>query len=359
MGHCLGVDVGGTTSTIAIGNRGREVVHVSDQFETRSAAGPQETILAIANEILAGLETISAEPGQVTDIGLSTPGPATLNGVLLNSPNFDSRLWNKVPFRAALEEEVRKRSPAATVHYIGDGQSAALGEYSIRSGGISWDRVSRGNIDDQDICSLFMVTVGTGLGGGEVRSGGAVRGREGRAGHAGHIFLPSYAFRYEHDQQLVVGNAKSTVESAVSLTGLTHQLQYRLSLEQWRDHPLNSVAESSREKAKQLRNLAAQGDALALELFNDQARALGIGLLGVNYIGDYDLLVIGGGVCDLAPDVRDQYRATAEQSYREFALDGFRTYVRMEFSVCGDESPVIGALAHAYANERDGGSAGN
>jgi predicted NBD/HSP70 family sugar kinase len=71
-------------------------------------------------------------------------------------------------------------------------------------------------------------------------------------------------------------------------------------------------------------------------------------LLSANYLGDYDLLVIGGGVCDLAPEVREQYRTTAEQAYREFALDGFRNLDRFEFSVCGDEAPVIGALAHAY-----------
>ncbi len=65
----------------------------------------------------------------------------------------------------------------------------------------------------------------------------------------------------------------------------------------------------------------------------DQAKALGIGLLSANYLGDYDLLVIGGGVCDLAADVRDLYRATAEIAYREHALDGFRNLDRFEFSV--------------------------
>jgi predicted NBD/HSP70 family sugar kinase len=196
------------------------------------------------------------------------------------------------------------------------------------------------------------VIVGTGLGGGEVRAGQVIRGRDGRAGHAGHIFLPPYAFRYEHDQQLVVGNARCTVESAVSLNALTHQLEYRLRLEQWRDHPLHLQPGSTRDKAKQLRALASEGDALALELFSDQARALGIALLALNYVGDYDLIVIGGGVCDLTPKVRAQYRITAEQAYREFALDGFRDFNRIEFSVCADEAPVIGSLAYAYMNQK-------
>jgi predicted NBD/HSP70 family sugar kinase len=350
LSYCIGIDVGGTTSTIAIGNQAREVVHVSDQFATRSPEGPQQAVLAIEAAILAGLQKIGAAPDQMTDIALSTPGPATLDGVLLNTPNFDPRLWDRVPFRGALEERIRSQVPTASVHYIGDGQAAALGEYSIRTGTITWSRFSPAELSGDELSSLFLVIVGTGLGGGEVRHGRPIRGREGFAGHAGHIFLPPYAFRYEHDQQLRVGNAKCTVESAVSLTGLTHQLGYRLSLDQWRDHPLNSAAGSMRDKAIQLRGLAAKDDPLAQELFDDQARALGIALLSLNYIGNYDLLVIGGGVCDLAPAARARYVNAAQQAYREFALDGFKDIGRIEYSVCGDESPVIGALAHAYAN---------
>ena len=332
---------------MAIGNADRQVLSVSAQFETRASEGPQGTIAAIVSATRECIKNINASPEELTHVGLSTPGPATPDGVLLNSPNLDPKHWNNFPFRAALEEGIRTLAKEASVHYIGDGQAAALGEFSIRSGGIAWDRVPAEELSGESLTSLFMVIVGTGLGGGEVRIGQAVRGIEGRAGHAGHIFLPDYAFRHEHDRKLVVGNAMGTVESAVSLSGLRHQLEYRLQLEPWRDHPLSQSPGTMRDKAKQLRELAAGGDALALELFHDQARALGIGLLAINYLGDYDMLVIGGGVCDLANEVREQYRATAENAYREFALDGFRNLERMEFSICGDEAPVIGALAHA------------
>ncbi|MEN0110787.1 MAG: ROK family protein, partial [Planctomycetota bacterium] len=169
----------------------------------------------------------------------------------------------------------------------------------------------------------------------------------GRAGHVGHILLPHYAFRHEHDRQLRVGNALCAAESAISLTALTHQLGHRLTLDEWSDHPLNAADGTTKDKATRLRELAADGDALAGQLFDDQAKALGIALLSTNYLGDYDRLVIGGGVCDLAPAVRDRYRETAEASYHEHALDGFRNLDRLEFSVCGDEAPVIGALAWA------------
>lgn len=349
MSFCVGIDIGGTTCTVSIGDLNRQVVLVSDQFSTHSADGPAATVDAITTEILSALPSLDVSITDVLSVGLSTPGPATMDGVLLGSPNLDADLWDQCPIRGLLEHRLQAEAPSLRVHYIGDGQAAALGEYNVRCGRLSWERAELGPDGPQALDSLFMVTVGTGLGGGEVRNGCAIRGSEGRAGHAGHVFLPPDVFRHEHDRNLMVGNAYSTLESAVSLTALAHQLEYRLTREEWSDHPLNASSASSREKAKGLRELAAEGDALAIELFDDQARALGVGLLVAAYLGDHDLIVIGGGVCDLNPALRDRYLAGAERAYLEHALDGFRNLKGLEFSICGDEAPVVGALAHAYS----------
>ncbi len=348
MSHYLGIDVGGTTTTITIGNESRQVLRIGDQFPTRSAEGPEATVQAMVENAIAIAESIGSSISDVRAVGLATPGPASFDGVLHKTPNLNPELWNKFPIRARLEEALRLRNPEIAVHYLGDGQAAALGEYVIRSGALRYDQITLKDSDDDRLSTLLMAVVGTGLGGGMVRDGRVLRGREGRAGHIGHITLPEYAFRHEHDRNLLVGHALATAESAISLTGLTHQLGYRLTLEQWRDHPLNSQEGSVRDKAKQLRELAAAGDELALELFLDQAHALGITLLNADYLGDYDRIVIGGGVCELAPDVRKKYRLKAEEAYRSHALDAFKDLKSFEFSVCGDNAPVIGSLAHVY-----------
>jgi predicted NBD/HSP70 family sugar kinase len=270
--------------------------------------------------------------------------------MLLKSPNLDPRQWDRFPIRSELERAFQSRRPDLGVRYLGDGQAAALGEFAIRSRSMTRKDAAALTLPDEALSSLFMVTVGTGLGGGAVQEGKVVRGRAGRAGHAGHITLPPHAFRHEHDRRLLVGNAYCTAESAISLTALTHQLSYRLSLDRWQTHSLHGTPGSARDKAKLLRGLADAGDELALELFDDQARALGLTLLNVNYLGDYDLLVIGGGVCDLAPQVRERYRLAVVESYRRHALDAFQNVVNVEFSACGDDAPVIGALAWVCAN---------
>ncbi len=349
MSYYIGVDVGGTTSTLAVGNDRREVVYVSEQFRTTPEKGPHSSIAAIVGAAREATARLDISLTEVATVGLATPGPATMDGVLLSTPNLDRELWDNFPIRAGLQSALGEFHGGISVRYLGDGQAAALGEYAIRSRSLAWSRVPAESLPNEKLESLFIAIVGTGLGGGAVLGGRAIQGSQGRAGHVGHILLPEYAFRYEHDRQLLKGNAYATAESAVSLSGLAHQLEYRLTLPEWATHPLNQTAESTREKAKQLRELAADGDPLAQQLFDDQARALGITLLCVNYLGDYDRLVIGGGVCGLADAVRERYRALAEEEYRRHALDGFRNLDRLEFSVCGDEAPVVGALAWAMA----------
>jgi glucokinase len=347
MAYFIGVDVGGTTSTLAVGNERREVVYVSDQFPTTPDQGPQSSIAAIVDAAVAAMDRLGASLQDVEHAAIVTPGPATMDGVLLLTPNLNPKFWDNYPIRAGLEHALRGHHAKIAVRYLGDGQAAALGEFAIRSRSVQWSRVPATSLPHETLSTLFMVIVGTGLGGGFVRDGKPVQGSQGRAGHVGHILLPDYAFRYEHDRKLQVGNAFATAESTISLTGLAHQLGYRLGLPEWKDHPLNQQEGTVRDKAKQLRELVATGDPLAQQLFDDQARALGIAFLSVNYLGDFDRLVIGGGVCDLAQPVRERYRELAEAEYKKHALSGFRNLDRLEFSVCGDDAPVIGALAWA------------
>lgn len=347
MAYYLGVDIGGTTSTLSIGDDQRRVLAVSEQFPTSPGEGPKPVIEAIVAQAILQLDRLGAKLTDVPTLGLATPGPASKDGVLYMTPNLDPVHWDKFPIRGELEKALQQHAPEINVTYLGDGQAAALGEYVVRSRKFALGSVPTESLPNEQLDSLFMVIVGTGLGGGAVIDGQPMQGREGRAGHIGHILLPEYAFRHTHDQELKVGNACATAESAISLTGLAHQLGYRLGLDEWKGHPLNAAEGTVKDKAKRLRELAADGDTLAMQLFDDQARALGVAMLNANYLGDYDRLVIGGGVCDLAPAVRDRYQKIAEATYHEHALDGFRNLNRLEFSVCGDDAPVIGALAWA------------
>src|SRR5688572_30493285 len=200
MPYYIGVDVGGTTSTLAVGNERREVVYVSDQFPTTPEKGPQSSIAAIVSAALDAMQRLGATLAEVARAAIVTPGPATMDGVLLATPNLNRELWDNFPIRAGLEHALRGHAAKIDVRYLGDGQAAALGEFAVRSKSLTWHRVPANSLPSETLNSLFMVIVGTGLGGGAVLGGKAMQGSQGRAGHVGHILLPDYAFRHEHDR---------------------------------------------------------------------------------------------------------------------------------------------------------------
>lgn len=141
MRYFIGVDVGGTTSTIAVGSPDRDVLYVSDQFETRSAAGPIATVQDIVGQITQFLDQRGHSTQDIASVVLATPGPATRDGVLLKTPNLDAKLWNRCPIRKMLETALAEQDPGITVHYIGDGQAAAYGEYAIRKRLLNWPEI--------------------------------------------------------------------------------------------------------------------------------------------------------------------------------------------------------------------------
>lgn len=81
-------------------------------------------------------------------------------------------------------------------------------------------------------------------------------------------------------------------------------------LPRYPDHSLNVSTLSAKEKALSLRGLAQQGDPLALEIFDLQARAMGLALATGCMAFDPSHVIIGGGLMDkeaTTPDFRKRY----------------------------------------------------
>ena len=78
------------------------------------------------------------------------------------------------------------------------------------------------------------------------------------------------------------------------------------SLTRYPDHPLHQAG-SLREAAKLVRGYGEAGDPMALEIFGQQAMALGRVLsIAANFTDPY-VYFLGGGVVEAAPHFRDWY----------------------------------------------------
>ena len=102
------------------------------------------------------------------------------------------------------------------------------------------------------------------------------------------------------------GRTWGCVELYTTLAGLPYLLAEKLPAHP--DHPLATSTQTPKEKALALRGLAQKGDPLAVELFDFQARAMGLHIANLVLALDPEFVVIGGGLMD-PENTTDAFRA--------------------------------------------------
>src|ERR1017187_6241769 len=160
--------------------------------------------------------------------------------------------------------------------------------------------------------SSVSLIVGTGLGGGVIESGRGVRGAAGMAGELGHIQIPMNGLlaQGQPTPQCNCG-LSADGESVASLTGIEKNLlPYWLT--RFPGHELHAAG-SARQAAKLVRGYASAGDPMAMEIFRQQAIAVGrLFTIAANFT-DPDACFLGGGVVEAKPSFRDWFLATVRE----------------------------------------------
>ena len=203
--------------------------------------------------------------------------------------------------------------------------------------------------------SSVAAIVGTGLGGGVVERGQIVRGASGMAGEFGHVQIPMDGL-LEPDQPVPKCNCglAGDLESVASLSGIERNLlPYWLG--RFPEHPLAELAASSPSAAaRAVRGYGEKGDELALQIFAQQAAAIGrMFTIASNYT-DPDAYFVGGGVVESAPHFRDWFLegVRTATSLREEQRAVARFAVVADLDMAGARGSALAAL-RAIRPERD------
>jgi glucokinase len=291
-GVVVGIDNGGTTNNATVlDSSGRFLIDHMLETRSRVQEGPVRAIEALSGSFREALDVTGTARVSVRAVGLDTPGPASANGVISTrgAVNFLHPDWRGFDIRSALETEL-----GVPVVYNNDGNAAALYAHHMRLG------------EAAATTSSVALIVGTGLGAGVVEQGQVVRGAAGMAGELGHVRIPLDGL-LAPGQPVPVCNCGlfGDAESIASLTGIEKNLlPYWLG--RFPDHELNQ--ESSLAKAAKLvRGYGEAGDPMALEIFGQQAMALGRVLSIAANFTDPLVYFLGGGVVEAAPDFRDWF----------------------------------------------------
>lgn len=262
----IGVDLGGSNLRIgAYTESGVSLGAVS--FATNPSQGHGPVIDKMCDSIRRLHQEISGR-GEFAGIGIGSPGPLSLpDGVLHNPPNLPG--WDGVELR----REVAERLPWP-VWVDSDANVAALAEYRLGAGA------------EYGVDSLCMITLGTGVGGGIVLQGRIWHGLNGAAGEVGH-------------GPLIPGGPKCNcgahgcLELYASATGLVRRAgELGLSV------AAGSVAgqEEGDLTAARIADLAAGGDTIARQVWDEVGYALGLGIANLVNTLNLPLYTIGGGV---------------------------------------------------------------
>jgi glucokinase len=296
----VGIDNGGTANNgTVLDSSGTFLVTEMAELPSLVLEGPDKAVAALVDSFDKALFIAGVGREKVRAVGLDTPGPASADGVLAagGATNFGHPNWSRFDIRTALEERL-----GIPVLYNNDGNAAALYAHYERHGANAAAR------------SSVSVVVGTGFGGGVITGGRIVKGAAGMAGELGHMLIP-LAGLLEPGQPVPACNCGQygDAESVASLTGITRNLlPYWLT--RFAGHELGGV--DIAQAAKLVRGYAERGDELALEIFRQQAMAIGLVFSVAAKFTDPDTYFLGGGVIDTAPRFRDWFLGRVREHTR-------------------------------------------
>jgi predicted NBD/HSP70 family sugar kinase len=329
----IGTDSGATTSKIAaVWENGEAVTTKLLQHPTNAQSGPDAVIAGWIDAIGIFLKQNGLDWPQVQGVGLAIPGPYESYGVLGKSANLPAAFtgWKvHAEYSAALAKQTGRPLPLTMIN---DGHS----------GGVAEARIARA---DKKI-SVLMLMPGSGLGSAFVGQDGLpLSGQTMCALETAHMIAPLHLLGVAGKSfPCGCGRDWGCVEAYTTISGLPYLLAEKLL--KYPEHELAQSAAPIKEKTLSLRSRAQKGDTLALEIFDFQARVMGLHVANLTMALDPGVVVIGGGLMDhevTTPEFRERYLQLIRTTARPYLWPHQRDSIKIVPAALGDLSQAIGA----------------
>ena len=327
----LGTDSGATTSkTGGIWADGSIVSHKLMQSSTNAQAGRDAVIKGWVQGAVDFLAANQLTWDNVLGAGLALPGPYNSYGVLGRSCNLPASFegWD---FRADYSQALATAAGRPLPLEVGnDGNFGGVGEASQ----------VRGNRN----ISVLLLAPGSGLGCAFIDQNGLPLDGDTLTGmEAGHMPAPLQLLG-ARPYPCGCGRDWGCIEAYTTISGLPHLLED--TLKKFPDHELAKSTAPIKEKVLSLRTRAQKGDALALEIFDFQARAMGLHIANLAMALDPGCVVIGGGLIDpesTTPEFRERYLRIMRETAAPYLWPTQRARMKIVAASLGELSQAIGA----------------
>ncbi|MBU1726123.1 MAG: ROK family protein [Candidatus Omnitrophica bacterium] len=294
--YIIGIDLGGTNLKIALLNTNYKIK--SKQFlSTKCFKKKEALITAICDSIIVILAASNLSRNDILGVGLGLPGPInSKDGIVHFFPNIPG--WKEVGLRKILQAKLK-----IPVSLDNDANLMSLAEFRLGAA--------------KECKNAICITLGTGVGGGLIINGSLYRGSAYASGEIGHVPINEVGVRCncggEACLEAYVGNNR-ILEQARKAFGRNITLE-------------------------ELSVLALRKNKLAVKIWDDFGRRLGIALTGVVNLLNLDAIVIGGGVANAGNFLFNKIKQTID----ERAMSVQARHVKIFKAKLGSDAGMIGA----------------
>ncbi|HEM2742192.1 ROK family glucokinase [Streptococcus suis] len=310
----IGIDLGGTSVKLAILTTEGEIQE-KWSIKTNTLDDGSHIVPDIIDSIKQQFETHGLTKDDFLGVGMGSPGVVDSEaGTVIGAYNLN---WKTLQL---VKDQIE--SALGLPFFIdNDANVAALGE--------QW--VGAGNNNP----NVVFMTLGTGVGGGVIAAGNLIRGVKGAGGELGHI-----AVDFDEPFACTCGK-KGCLETVASATGIVN-LSRRYADQYAGDAKLKQMIDDGQDvTAKDVFDLAKEGDDLALIVYRHFSEYLGVACANIAAVLNPAYIVLGGGVSAAGEFLLDGVRKVfAENSFPQI-----KESTQIVLATRGNDAGVLGAAS--------------
>ncbi len=246
---------------------------------------------------------------RIRGVGIAVAGVLDLNeGRIVDSPNLPHLR------DVCLLELLKDVFPLVPIHMMNDANAAALGEYFAGSG--------------SGYQSMFIITLGTGIGGGFIQSGEIWKGASGMAGEIGHMAI-------ERNGEMCNCGARGCLEAYFSSWALKRDAKAYATR-----HPDSTIAMRDKTSPISLSDLARSGDHAAKTIWEDGGHALGVGIANIMNLVNPESIVLTGGLMK----AKEHFLPAAQRAWEVNSFERASASSKVSLGELGEWAGARGAI---------------
>lgn len=309
----LGVDIGGTTVKVGAATPQGELL---SRVRSRTQRANGQAILeGILETIGRAIREAGLMPTDIAAVGIGAPGSVDRKGGL-----WAGSTTIRLGVRVSLTDMVRERF-AIPAFIDNDGNVAALGEMRFGAGA--------------DVLDMIYITLGSGVGGAIIIDGHIHYGRGRIAGEIGHMII-------QKDGPLCGCGAHGCLEALASATAMIRKAQ--AALQAGEPTLLRGLVEGgpARLNGEIIARAARWGDQVALRIWREAGKALGVAIYSLAMLLGPEVFIIGGALAQAGQLlINPMYERLEEESRGRFDPR------RVRMAALGAEAGLMGGVALA------------